>query len=304
MQQRIPLILLALLLTLWGAFAWTRTTLPAEETIARPVVTTSIYPLAYLVERIAGDLVEVHNVTPSGAEPHDYEPTPNDMRKMEEGKILLLAGGGLEPWADTFTPPAGVQQVTLKPLLEGTLPEGMITEDPHFWLSPVIMQEASRIVTAALSEAFPEHRESFTAREASLLLELNTLEAAYATGLATCTTRDLVTSHDAFGYLARAYGLETIAIAGVSPEAEPSPKDLAEVAHLVNDRQIKVIFFERLVSPKFSETIARETGARTMVLDPIEGLDAEGADAGADYFSIMRENLEHLKEALSCTTTL
>lgn len=303
MQYRTPLILTALLILLWVGYALTRTPIEATEpTPKRPLVTTSIYPLEFLVRSIAGTVVEVKNITPIGTEPHDYEPSPKDMRQIAESALILLAGGGVEPWATDLSKTVDTKQVTIKQQLEATLPKGMITDDPHFWLSPMIMQEASRIVTAALIERFPEHEATFNRNETALLHSLDELDRSYQTGLATCTTRDLVTAHDAFRYLARDYNLETIAIAGISPDTEPSPQELSKIAALVTEKKVDVIFFEELVSPKYAQTIAGETGASTMVLDPIEGLTATGLNTGATYLSIMNANLSSLRKALNCSS--
>jgi zinc transport system substrate-binding protein len=109
-----------------------------------------------------------------------------------------------------------------------------------------------------------------------------------------------VTSHAAFGYLADRYGLEQIPIAGLSPEAEPPPRELERVARLVRDRGITTVFYETLVSPDVAETVAREAGAETAVLNPLEGLTEDEQGAGDDYFNVMRTNLETLVVALGC----
>jgi zinc transport system substrate-binding protein len=126
------------------------------------------------------------------------------------------------------------------------------------------------------------------------------LDIDFQTNLAACTNRKFITSHDAFGYLAERYKLEQLSIAGISPESEPSPRHLAELTALIKKEHIPYVFFETLVSPKFAQTLAQETGARTLTLNPLEGLTLEDKKHGADYMSIMKENLSHLKTALVC----
>ena len=107
-----------------------------------------------------------------------------------------------------------------------------------------------------------------------------------------------ITSHAAFSYFARRYGLKQIAIAGISPEAEPSPAKIAEIVKIAKENEVNYIFFETLVSPKISEVIAKEVGARTLGLNPIEGLSQDEIDKGGTYFTVMRDNLKNLKIAL------
>jgi zinc transport system substrate-binding protein len=130
--------------------------------------------------------------------------------------------------------------------------------------------------------------------------ELKQLDAQFRTGLRACARREIVTSHAAFGYLAERYGLEQIALPGLSPEAEPSPRELERVIGEVREHGATTVFFETLVSPRLAETVARETGARTAVLNPLEGLTEEELERGEDYFSVMRANLAALRKALGC----
>jgi zinc transport system substrate-binding protein len=133
-----------------------------------------------------------------------------------------------------------------------------------------------------------------------LIGRLHGLDHEYRQGLAHCKRHEIVTSHEAFAYLGQRYGLRQIAITGLSPEAEPSPKDLQNVVDLVRKTRATTIFFETLVSPRIAETVARETGAKTAVLNPIEGLKPSEVDGGENYFSVMRSNLAALRDALGC----
>ena len=146
----------------------------------------------------------------------------------------------------------------------------------------------------------PQNMAYYTDRSSQLKLKLDELDMMYKQGLSSCQRRDIVTAHVAFGYLAEAYGLNQIAIAGLSPDEEPSPAKLAEVAQFVKVRQIKYIFFESLVSPKLAETIASETGTKTLVLNPLEGLTPEDLASGKNYLTVMKDNLANLKVALEC----
>jgi zinc transport system substrate-binding protein len=170
--------------------------------------------------------------------------------------------------------------------------------DPHVWLDPVRFAMIADALGARLGRADPAHAADYTARAAALHTELDALDAEYAARLKTCPRREIVTSHSAFNYLAHRYGLTQVGITGISPEAEPAPRRLAAVAAEAKRTGTTTIFFETLVSPKVAETLAREVGAKTAVLDPLEGL----TEPGADYFSVMRSNLAALTTALGCTS--
>jgi zinc transport system substrate-binding protein len=172
--------------------------------------------------------------------------------------------------------------------------------DPHFWLDPVYAQTIVESVRAGLTQADPAHAGAYARNAAAYNVALQRLDQEFAAGLKTCQTRTIVTSHAAFGYLAKRYDLQVIPIAGVSPEDEPSAAALARISELVKAEHIKVVFFERLASPRLADTIARETGAQTAVFDPIEGLDDAAQKAGDTYVTIQHSNLGALRNALSC----
>ena len=248
-------------------------------------VVAGFYPLAFAAERIGGPGVDVTNVTPAGAEPHDFELSVRDVERVRSADLVLYAGGDFQPALEEAAGSAEGQAVDV---LEGLdLREG----DPHVWLDPLRFAQVARRIGAALEG--PEG-----ARE--LVSELVELDNDYRAGLADCARRELVTGHDAFGYLAERYRLDVIPIAGISPEAEPSPRDLERIAALVRDRGVTTVFVEPLLSPEVAETVAREAGAETAVLNPLEGLTEEQLDRGEDYLSVMRANLEALRAGLEC----
>ena len=247
-------------------------------------VVAAFYPLAFAAERVAPD-ADVRNLTPPGAEPHDIELSPRDVAELRDAERVVYVGGGFMPSLEDAV--AGRQNAVdvleREPLLAGG--------DPHVWLDPTRFARIVRRVADALGE--PEAADALVAR-------LARLDREFSDGLADCRRREIVTSHAAFGYLADAYDLQQIALTGVSPEAEPSPGKLEELVDRVEREGATTVFFETLVSPELAETVARETGAVTAVLDPLEGLTEEEAARGADYFTVMRENLAVLRRALGC----
>jgi len=254
-------------------------------------IVAAFYPLAFLTEQVAPD-ADVTNITPSGAEPHDLELTARDAEAVAGADLVLYLGSGFQPALEK----AVNGNHDALDLLGGDLIEASEGEqaglDPHVWLDPMHFAAMARRVAEAAGDP---------AAADDLVAALEKLDREFRVGLAHCERRGIVTSHAAFGYLARAYGLEQIALTGLSPEAEPSAKDLERLIAEVEREGATTVFFEPLVSPELAETVAREAGVQTAVLNPLEGLsDAEMA-AGADYFSVMRENLRALREALGCT---
>jgi zinc transport system substrate-binding protein len=247
----------------------------------------AFYPLAYAAKEVGGAAVEVTNLTPPGAEPHDLEVSPRDVQDIRSADLVLLLGNGFQPQLERA---AGAGEKVLRVLDTPALrrfPDG----DPHVWLDPLRDALIAKRIGVAL------HRERAAAR---LVARLRALDGDYRDGLAHCARREIVTSHEAFAYLAQRYGLRQIAITGLSPEAEPAPRDLERVITFVRKTHATTVFFETLVSPRIADTVAREAGAKTAVLDPIEGLTPAEAKRGEDYFSLMRANLATLRHALGC----
>lgn len=263
-------------------------------------VVASFYPLAEAAGRVGGDDVEVTNLTPAGSEPHDLELTPAQVDAVEDADVVLYLGGGFQPAVERVAERRGAGAVDLLaevPVEEGAAGDGV---DPHLWLDPTLLAQAVGVIERALAEAEPSARSGIEARAESYRTDLQRLDDELRAGLADCRRRDIVVSHAAFHYLAERYDLAQVPIAGLSPEAEPDPARLAELTDLIGDRGVTTVFYEALVSPAVAETLAREAGVATAVLDPIEGLSPADAGAGADYATVMRRNLAALREALEC----
>ena len=278
----------------------------AADQPRRILVTTSFYPLFFFAQGIGGDRAEVINITPAGAEPHDYEPTANDIALIESSSLLILNGGGLEAWGRNIKKNIDPQHTTVIVAAEGLISllvndEGKSASDPHVWLSPPLAEQMVGRITQGFIQVDGTAREYYRLNANVLKAKLQELDTAFKKGLAVCRTRTIITSHAAFGYLASAYGLKQISIAGLSPDAEPSPRQLMKIAKFATDNQVRFIFFESLASPKLSQTIAREIGAETLVLNPLEGLSNTDLAMGKNFLTEMQNNLTNLKRALQCT---
>ncbi len=274
-------------------------------TSGKPLALTSFYPLYYFTTQIAGDRLTIRNLVPAGAEPHDWEPKAKDVADITNAAILVYNGAGFEHWTDKT-----LQSAKSSKRVDIIATEGLTLlappsadeakespNDPHVWLDPTLAKEVARKIAAGLIKADPAGQATYEQNLAALLAKLDDLDTQFTTGLRTCERREMITSHAAFGYLARRYGLEQIAVEGLAPDAEPTPARLAEVTKIARDRKATTIFFETLVSPKVAEAVAKEIGAQTLVLDPLEGVQDE---AKQNYFTVMGENLANLRTALGC----
>lgn len=276
-------------------------------------VVAGFYPLQFVAERVGGDGVQVSALAKPGAEPHDLELNPGQVGRIAEAKLVVYLKS-FQPAVDEAVQQNAADRAfdvaEVQPLLDaaagGHEHEGEAEahdeeaggKDPHVWLDPTRLATIGDKLAERLGQVDPDRAGDYAARAKALRTDLEALDTEFVAGLKTCQRREIVTSHTAFGYLAERYELEQIGISGLTPEDEPSPQRLAAVAAEAREHGATTIFFETLVSPKVAETVAREVGAKTAVLDPIEGRpDGDGSD----YLSGMRSNLAALRTALSCS---
>ncbi|GGJ74501.1 zinc ABC transporter substrate-binding protein [Pilimelia anulata] len=295
-RATVPAACLAALLALAGCGGG-----PADDGNPDSVTTVvGLYPLQYLAQRVGGDRVRVTNLAEPGVEPHDMELSPARLEQVRAAELVVYLRG-VQPAVDEAVGEPGDRlfdvagQVELAPAAadDGHGEEG---PDPHFWLDTQRYAAAGDKLAARLGTLDPAGAEGYRKNAAALAADLTKLDAEYRAGLARCARRQVITSHAAFGYLATRYGLTQIPINGISPEQEPAPRRMAEIAALARQHKATTIFFETLVSPRIAETVARQAGARTAVLDPIEG--GTGTD---DYPAVMRRNLGALRQGLGCS---
>ena len=281
---------------------------PAAPRDGRLPVVAAFYPLQYAAEQVGGDHVRVTNLTKPGAEPHELELGPRDVLTVAKARVAIYEKG-FQPAVDD----AIAQQATHNALdvsraarLDLGLPAADVigghesggTTDPHFWLDPTRYADVVSAIAERFSAVDPAHRSDYVANAAAFRKRLAALDTELRDGLASCRQRRLVTSHSAFGYLARRYGFTQVGITGLTPDAEPSPTALARVSRLVRDRGVRDVYAETLASPAVADTVARETGTRIAVLDPLEGLTK--ASAGHDYVQVMQANLRTLRAGQDC----
>lgn len=279
-----------------------------STTGGRLKVSASFYTMAEFARRVGRDKVDVTTIIPPGVEPHDYDPTPQDIATVHDSKVFIYNGASLELWAvklrdelksDGITVVRASNGINLIPGSEEG--EDKSTYDPHVWLDPVLAQQEVDNIRDGLIKADPADKQTYVQNAKAYNEKLAILDTAFRSSLAECSRRDIITSHQAFKYLGNRYHLDVLAISGLSPDEEPSPQKLAEVTQFARQHDIHYIFFEKLVNPKLSQAIASEVGAKTLVLDPLEGLAQDEINQGKDYLSVQRENLANLRAALNCS---
>ena len=271
----------------------------------RLAVEASFYPLQWMAEQVGGTHVSVSNLTKAGTEPHELELTPKAVAQLADADIVVYLSG-FQPAVDDAVKNVGgtAFDASSSATLDRTFGNDTTGEekpgstDPHFWLDPSKLAAVARAFAGTLADQDPPHAKDYRANATRLVAELTDLDGEYEAALSDCSAKDLVTSHEAFGYLADRYGLEQVGIAGLTPEQEPSATDLANVTKFVKQRKVRTIYFETLVSPAVAKTVAVEAGARTAVLDPIEGLTDR--TEGSDYLKVMRSNLKNLQAGQPC----
>lgn len=292
----------------------------SSQASASPMkVMASFYPLQYLTQKIGGDLVDVESLTPPGAEPHDLELSNQKVQQLSQaGAVVYLKGfqSAVDKAVELNAPKTVIDVSGSVDLVDAEKHESEldVTEDgekteeahehehdhgstdPHFWLDPTRMASAATQIGDALAQADPANAETYKKNAATTKSQMEALSKKLVDGTAKCQHKEFVTSHEAFGYLADRTGLTQLGLSGLDPESTPSPARLKQISDAVKAKGITTIFTEELLSPKVAETLAKDLGITTAVLDPIESQ----ADDSKDYEAVMNENLEALQKALSC----
>ncbi|MFI6639814.1 metal ABC transporter substrate-binding protein [Streptomyces sp. NPDC050504] len=290
-------------------------------------VVASFYPMQYLAERIGGEHVSVSTLTKPGVEPHDLELSPRQTARLGEADYVLYLKG-VQPAVDKAIDQSGVKHRTDAATLTSLESHGASAghdhgpdehgdehgdgeehdgdhghdhgseggKDPHIWLSPVKYAEVAKGVGASLEKADPDNAAAYRKNTTALVGELTALDKKFETGLKTTATRTFITTHSAFGYLAERYHLEQESISGIDPESDPSPARIKELQGVAAKDKVSTVFFETLASDKTAKTLAKDTGLKTDVLDPLEGITDKSK--GADYIEVMESNLTALQKAL------
>lgn len=318
-------IVLAVLLLLAGCATLDGRSSIHTRNTERITVAAGFYPLTHFAKQVAGDLADIHQVLPAGADPHHYEPSPREMTLLTEADVVLLNGADLMGWEERITALPELQDavvvimadhVPLRSMLhddhdeegeheseyqvehENSSDHEQRIHDPHFWLDPMIAMKEVALIRDALKQADPANAEAYDRNAAAYVQELSSLDTDFRSGLQGCALDTIIVGHDSFGYTGERYGFHSLAIADVHG-GELSARAIADITDAMNDLGIKHVFVETLTSPKLSETVARETGAQTLTLDTVHGL-AEDTAKDSGYIVLMRGNLRNIRTALQC----
>ncbi|HHV29028.1 metal ABC transporter substrate-binding protein [Acetivibrio mesophilus] len=316
--KRVALLIGCLTFLLTGCLSNSKVGVQGDED--KITVYASFYTMYDFAKKIGGDRINLTNVMPEGTEPHHWEPSPRDMLQIEKADVFVYNGAGMEPWVEKVLGSINNKSLVVVEtsrnieLLQGSHshdedheeenPEDEhhshddLEYDPHVWLSPKNAKKQMEAIKDAFIKADPANSEYYEMNFNDNAEKLDILDREYREELSKCTKKDIVVGHQAFGYLCEEYGLKQNAIEGLNADSEPTPARMAEIVKFIKEKDVKVIFSEKLLSQKVPKAIASETGAKVEFLNPLGGLAKEDIDAGKEYFSIMRENLEALKKAL------
>ncbi|WP_291380031.1 metal ABC transporter substrate-binding protein [Demequina sp.] len=279
----------------------TSTDSPAGGDAPTLTVATAFYPLQFVAEAVGGDHVAATSLTPPGVEPHGVELSPATVRELSNTDLVLFIDE-FQPAVEDAIEATGVTALDAAEVIALDSAEEHADEeddhgstDPHFWLDPALLADYAIAVGDRFASLDPTNAADYAANASALADELRDLDEQFTAGLATCEHRVIITAHEAFGYLAHAYDLEQVGIAGVEPDTEPSPARLREIHGIIAETGATTVFTEELVSPKVAEALAQDSGVVTAVLDPIASVGD-----GDDYRGVMLRNLDALRTALAC----
>jgi len=270
-------------------------------------IVTTFYPMYYFTQKVAGSSANVELLIPNGAEPHDWEPTAKDMAKIQDADMFIYNSRYFESWTEkvlksiddsdltVVEASKGIEMMNALESEEEHHSDHASSKDPHVWLSPVLAQQEVDTISKAIKQLDPKNKNQYEKNAEDFKSQLVNLDQLYKESVDQAKKKEFVTQHAAFGYLAKQYGLTQIPIAGLSPDVEPTLGKLKELTEVTKKKHVKVIYFEGLTSSKVAQTLANEIGAKTEVLNPLEGLTKEEQEKGLDYIDVMEKNLDALK---------
>ncbi|WP_457746772.1 metal ABC transporter solute-binding protein, Zn/Mn family [Sulfurimonas sp.] len=278
----------------------------------KPIIGVTTFALYDIVKHIANNSVEVVNIIPFGVDPHSFEPTPKIMAKIEKSNVVFYSGAGLEPWVNGFNfknKAIDISKYVVLRKLDADEFEhhqhhdaqcAHNTIDPHYWLDFANMQRAANVITKELIKINPKYSKEYTAAKENYIVMLKKLDALYRRKLSSCKTNTIVVSHNAAGYLAHKYNFKVESLTGLSPEAEPSAKNIERIFREIKKDGVTTIFFENFSNEKVIQSIAKDAAIELDVFQPLGNITKDEAIAGLTYEDIMLRNLEKISKALMC----
>lgn len=282
-----------------------------QEKTTKLNVVASFYPLYEFSKNVAGDKAEVSAFIPIGVEPHDWEPSANDILNLKESNIFVYNGVGMEPFVDKLIDSGEYNNVKFVETTEGinliqtndehqNEPDNHTVYNPHVWLDPVLAKQQVMMIKDAMIDADPDNKKYYEDNANAYSIKLDELNSKIQTELSHCKKDTFMPFHDAYSYFANRYGLKTLPLSGVSPESEVTATDLREFVDFIQKNEIKTIYSEELVDPKLATTLAEEADAQVLIFSPLEGLTNQETIDGITYLDKMNENIQNLKIGLEC----
>jgi zinc transport system substrate-binding protein len=264
-------------------------------------VVASFYPMFEFVKRVGGERVELSSLIPVGIEPHDYEPTIQQIQDAQTADMLVINGAGFEEkWIKNIKV-RSVLDTSVGLNLTSSAQASDLSVDPHIWLDPILAKQQVENIRDGLIKVDPANSAYYKENANRFISDLDSLDKTIKSELSSCEKKDFIAFHNAFSYFSKRYGLTQHSIQGVSPEADVLPQRLQQIVSLARDMGLDTIYTEELADPRFASVIAQEIpNGKVLVLSPIEGIDKEEQNAGVDYLDKMKENIESFKVSLKC----
>lgn len=284
----------------------------AKTTSTKLKVAASFFPLYEFAKNVGGDKAEVYSFLPIGEEPHEWEPSIQQIQELQGTKLFIYNGAGMEAYISKFMESGDFQNMTFVRATDGiTLLKADSAEDdkeilaqggmdPHVWNDPIYAEQEVTNIKNAMKKADPANAQYYEDNANVYISKLSALNGSIKIGLSNCKKDTFVSFHNAFNYFANRYGIHNVWISGMAPEADLPPQDIKRVIQIVKDKDVKTIFSEDLVDPRLANTLASETGAQVLVLSPLEGINQTEQQEGKTYLDKWYQNLHNLRMALEC----
>lgn len=274
------------------------------------IVYTSIYPIQYIVEEISGESITTESIYPPGVDAHSYEPSSREMTQIAKGKAFIYLGAGMESFAETAADSLENQEVKL--IEVASLDDSLFShaddhaeheghdhgdKDPHIWLDPLRMIQMGKLIKDELGDVFPEQKETFDINFKVFKEKMSNLDNNFAQKLDSKKNKEILVAHSAYGYWEERYGIEQIAISGLSTNDDPSQKELTRIVSIAKEHDLHYVIFEQSGTDKVSDIIREQIQAEPLYMHNLESLTEDDIENGEDYLSIMEKNLDVLDKA-------
>jgi zinc transport system substrate-binding protein len=273
----------------------------SSSVFAQISVCVTIFPIYDAAKNVGKDKIALTNLVPFGTEAHEFEPKAKDVAKLSKCDVFITSGEVFEPWSAKIINSLKIKDKTIdmskKVKLIKVGDQG--SYDPHYWLNIENQIAITKEIVSLLSKKDPANSKTYEANGAEYIKKLTTLKAEYE-AIRKCKNKKVIVNHDAFRYLSNEYEIKQYSISGMSPDAKPTAKQIANLIEIAKKEKINTVFFEEFASDKVAKTIAKEANIKTDALRPVENITLEESRKNIGYVEIMRSNLQKLLGAMEC----